>query len=196
MSKVIAGSLVFVLAVGAAALGDLLDDVLGNAPGPFQDQYTLMHVDQAVSLLQGGQLALSAQELCVNNNQDIDGAYQGLLASVAQNTVADGQGASVTVGQELAIEADQQQFPADGYGLPIDAQGLALAGHQTLLRGDGEGGAGGLHAFDWTAQQMASGFDETASLAGQQAGNMFGAAGSNAQADTAMSVFTFQGQGI
>jgi hypothetical protein len=191
MSKVIAASMVFVLIVGSGAFGTVLSLV--------QQQATQMDVCNSINLLHGSQTAASLQNLCVNDNQHIDGicdsrACQSLLASVAQSGTAYGDCALIGLAQGLNIIGTQQQAVADGFGSSAEAQGLGMQATQSLARTDGQGGAAGVHAIVLNAQQTAPAVTEGSSIIGLQMANVCGAPGSTSLVEGTMNVVTTQTQ--
>jgi hypothetical protein len=191
MSKVIAVSMVLVLAVGATTFGSVQDLV--------QQQGTQMAVNNGINLLHGSQTAASLQNLCVNNDQHIEGichsrACETLLASIAQSGTAFGDCALIGLAQGLTVAGTQQQVVADGFGPSAEAQGLGMQACQSLARTDGSGGASGVHAVVLNAQQTAPAVSEGSSIIGLQTANVCGAPGSTSLVEGTMSVVTTQTQ--
>jgi hypothetical protein len=191
MSKVIAASLVFVLAVSAGAFGDLLTLV--------QQQATQMNVSNGVNLLHGSQTASSAQNLVTNNEQHIGGicdsrACQSLMAAVTQSGAAWGECALIGLAQGLTVVGTQQQATADGFGPTAETQGLGMQASQSLARTDGEGGANGVHTIVLSAHQNAPAASESANIIGLQTSNVHGSPGSTSLVESDMHVTTTQTQ--
>jgi hypothetical protein len=198
MSKVIAASMVLVLAVGAAAFGD------PNAVGLIQKQMTQMSVGNSINLLHGSQLASSIQNLCVNNNQQGTGicdahACQSLLALITESGTAAGDCALIGLAQGLTVAGNQQQAVSEGVGPAGEAQGLGMQATQALGRTDGAGGATGVHAIVLNALQNAGNpgiaLGECSSVIGLQNANVGGAPASTSLVEGSMTVVTTQSQG-
>jgi hypothetical protein len=197
MSKVIAASMVFVLAISTGVFATTTAEIL-------QGQVTNIAVTNSIDLLHGSQMAGSLQNLVVDNSQCIDGicstaAHEGLFATVGQTANAYGQCALIGVAQSLGILGTQQQEVTQGVGPKAQTQGLEMLATQALGRGDGEGNANAVHilvaAADQSAGNPAGDMHESSNIIGMQTSTVDGQAGSTSLVNSSMHVQTQQTQG-
>jgi len=196
MSKVIAASMVLVLAISTGLLAD-------GVVGQVQQQMTNLGVTNDLELMHGEQCASSLQNLVVNNEQCSTGicaAHVGevFFAAIGQSADATGQCALVGAVQALTLTGTQGQQVAQGVGPKGQLQGVGLLAAQTLAKSDGAGGTNALHTIvanaDQTAENPAGVEHETSTIMGMQTSSLNGAPGATGLVDAHMAVTTTQTQ--
>lgn len=193
MSKVVA-SLAVVLLVGSNAFGLGLID---------QMQDTQIGLTNAVTLLHGHQTASSAQNLALQNLQNVcrpcpTWADQSLVGAIGQVGSACGECGIVELAQALSGGALQAQEIGECCEPKAQLQNVVLVAGQTLGKAEGPGNADALHTIVLRGAQDASNaagnMSESSSIMGIQTSSVNGEACATGLVDSSMTVTTTQTQ--